>query len=64
MLHLVDHENFEPYVIQNDESIVYNPNNYIKKNITEMIVKIDKDNEFYTKYEVINKKVSGTFNLV
>ena len=56
LLHLVDHENFEPYVIQNDKSIIYNPNNYIKKNITEMIVKIDGDNEFYTKYELLNKK--------
>ena len=31
LLHLVDHENFEPYIIQNDNTILYNPNKYIKK---------------------------------
>ena len=56
LLHLVDHENFEPYVIQNDNTIIYNPNNYFKKKITQMIVKIDNDNEFFTKYELLNKK--------
>lgn len=56
LLHLVDHENFEPYVIQNDNTIIYNPNNYVKKKITQMIVKIDNDNEFFTKYELLNKK--------
>jgi ubiquinone/menaquinone biosynthesis C-methylase UbiE len=62
LLHLVDHENFEPYIIQNDNTILYNPNKYIKKKITQMIVKIDNDNEFYTKYELINKNKKDDLN--
>tara|TARA_Y100000591_G_C21835039_1_gene701956 strand:- start:158 stop:1138 length:981 start_codon:yes stop_codon:yes gene_type:complete len=62
LLHLVDHENFEPYVIQKDSTILYNPNNYMKKKITQMIVKIDNDNEFYTKYELLNKNKKDDLN--
>lgn len=64
ILHLVDHENFDPYYFGDDKKILYNPNNYFgKKKITQLIVKIDNDNEFFSKYELYNKNDEDTNNL-
>tara|TARA_X000000368_G_scaffold173825_1_gene137050 strand:+ start:7655 stop:8704 length:1050 start_codon:yes stop_codon:yes gene_type:complete len=53
IIHLVDRNKFKPYVQNKDSDTLYDPEKYGKK-VTEMIVKFDNDNEFISKYKIIN----------
>jgi trans-aconitate methyltransferase len=54
-VHLVNREKFKPYVMPDDDTVLYNPEKY-KKDITQTIVKFDNDNEYISEYELIKNK--------
>lgn len=50
IVHLINRQQFDPYKITTQNKIVYNPLNYDKK-ISQLIIKLDKNNEYLSKYK-------------
>jgi ubiquinone/menaquinone biosynthesis C-methylase UbiE len=59
MVHLVDRENFKPYVISKDDrTVVYNPEDHDKK-VDQTIIKLSKDREYKSDY-LLNKNYQNS----
>lgn len=54
IVHLVEREKFEPYVSKDNKTVLYDPNNYYKTNLKQEIVKFDENNEYISKYYLLN----------
>lgn len=50
ILHLLDRDKFKPYVQEIDKNVLYNPEKY-NKNIDQLLVKFDKNNEYISNYK-------------
>lgn len=50
ILHLVDRNNFKPYVQEVNKNVLYNPEKY-NKNIDQLLVKFDKNNEYISNFK-------------
>jgi 2-polyprenyl-3-methyl-5-hydroxy-6-metoxy-1,4-benzoquinol methylase len=59
IINLVDREKFNPYVQNKNSNTLYDPEKYGKK-VSELIVKFDKDNEYISKYKVLNTENDNT----
>jgi 2-polyprenyl-3-methyl-5-hydroxy-6-metoxy-1,4-benzoquinol methylase len=59
IINLVDREKFNPYVQNKNSDTLYDPEKYGKK-VSELIVKFDKDNEYISKYKVLNTENDNT----
>jgi 2-polyprenyl-3-methyl-5-hydroxy-6-metoxy-1,4-benzoquinol methylase len=59
IINLVDREKFNPYVQNKNADTLYDPEKYGKK-VSELIVKFDKDNEYMSKYKVLNTENDNT----
>mgnify|MGYP003638163564 FL=1 len=53
IINLLDRDKFNPYVQNKNSDTLYDPEKYGKK-VTELIVKFDKDNEYISKYKVLD----------
>lgn len=51
ILHLIDKKKSSPYVQKIDKNVLFDPQKY-NKNIDQLIVKFDKENEFLSKYKI------------
>ena len=59
IINLADREKFNPYVQSKSPDTLYDPVKYGKK-VTELIVKFDKNNEYMSKYKVLNTDNDNT----
>ena len=59
IINLTDRDKFNPFVQNKNSNTLYDPEKYGKK-ISELIVKFDKDNEYMSKYKVLNTNNNNT----
>tara|TARA_Y100000768_G_scaffold374655_2_gene344581 strand:- start:94 stop:1086 length:993 start_codon:yes stop_codon:yes gene_type:complete len=61
IIHLLDRDNFKPYVQEVNKKVLYNPEKY-NKNIDQLIVKFDKDNEYISNFKKNDKSKNNSTN--
>ena len=54
VIHLVKRDEFKPFVSPDDATVIYDPEKYKKKDVTQTIIKFGKDDEYVSNY-VLNK---------
>ncbi len=54
IVHLVNRNLFRPYISPDDSTVVYDPEKYQEKKVTQTIVKFDKNNEYISNYVELN----------